>query len=190
MPGQKSSATKTVHFEVNLDESDEGELEGGPGSVDGSDSEAEEEGEPEEFFDVLDILDGRADPLSDDEPPAVASRDDRISHASSNEEETDDDEGDQTMDLEPQDQFAPSDDEAEIDALQNLGQFISNLDSSTKRKNSEDDGTTAAADNVPRKKRKLLKERNEAGAENEFAASGELEFSSRNIPLYPNNGAL
>ena len=175
MPKQKPSATKTVHFEVNLDESDEGELEDGPSDVVGLGSEVEEEGEPEEFFDVLDIIDGRADPLSDDGPPVTPSHQNEASHASSDEEETDDDE-DQGVTPEPEDQLMPSDDEADVDALQNLGQFISNLDSSTKRKTSEADGAAVTEDNAPRKKRKLLKERNEAGAENEFAASGELEI--------------
>ena len=87
------------------------------------------------------------------------------------------------MDPEPVDQFTPSDDEADVDALQNLGQFISNLDSSAKRKTSEGEGAAVVEDNPPRKKRKLLKERNEAGAENEFAASGELKFDHCSIPL-------
>ena len=177
-PKQKFSAPKTVHFEVNLDESDERGLEDDPSGAEGPGSDMEEEGEPDEFFDVLDILDGRADPLSDDEPPPAPSRQNETSHVSSDEEEEemDDSEDDQDMAPEPEDQFMPSDNEADVDALQNLGQFISNLDSSTKRKTSEDDGTIVAEDNVPRKKRKLLKEQNEAGAENEFAASGELEL--------------
>ena len=180
-PKQGPSATKTVHFEVNLDESDEGELEDSLSGTEGSDSEVEEEGEPDEFFDVLDILDGRADPLSDEEPPVAPSREKQTSRVSSDEdeeeEEADDDGDDQDMVLEPGDQFIPSDDEADVDALQNLGHFISNLDSSAKRKTSEDEGAAVAEDNAPRKRRKLLKERNEAGAENEFAASGKLELS-------------
>ena len=162
--------------------------------TEGSDSEAEEEGEPDEFFDVLDILDGRADPLSDEEPPAVPSREKQTSRASSNEDEeeevADSDGGDQDMDPGLEDQFIPSEDEADVDALQNLGQFISNLDSSAKRKTSEDGGAAVAEDNAPRKKRKLLKERNEAGAENEFAASGKLEFNLCTIPLHSNNYIL
>lgn len=194
-PKRGPSATRTVHFEVNLDESDEGGLEDSPSDKEGSDSEVEEEGEPDEFFDVLDILDGRADPLSDEEPPAAPSIEKQASHASpgedeEEEEEADDDGDDQDMDLGPRDQLAPSDDGADVDALQNLGQFISNLDSSAKRKISEDEGAAVTEDNVPRKKRKLLKERNEAGAENEFAASGKLEFDLCGIPLHSDNCAL
>lgn len=138
-----------------------------------SDSELEEEGEPDEFFDVLDILDGRTEPLGDDEPPTAPPRQNETSHApSDNEEEADDDEDDQDMDPEPEDQLVPSDDEADVGALQNLGRLISNLDSSGKRKTPEGEGAAVAEDNAPRKKRKLLKECNEAGAENEFAASG------------------
>lgn len=190
-PAKKSkrgpSATKTVHFEVNLDESDEGEPKGGLSSTGGSDSEVEEEGEPDEFFDVLDILDGRVDPLSDEELPSAPSCEKKASLASSDkeeeEEEADNDGDDQDMDPEPGDQFTPSDNEADADALQNLGQFISNLDSSTKRKTSEDEGIAVAGDNAPRKRRKLLKERNEAGAENEFAAPGKFGFHLCSILL-------
>lgn len=159
----------------------------------GSDNEVEEEGRPDEFFDVLDILDGRADPLSDDEPSAPPPRQDEISHASSDEQEEEqeaDDDGDQDMGAEEAGQFAPSDDETDVDALDDLGQFISNLDPSTKRKNSEDDGVIEAEGNAPRKKRKLLKERNEAGAENEFAASGEPESDLCGIPLHSNTWVL
>lgn len=154
---------------------DEGELEHCPSGTGGSEIEVEEEGEPDEFFDVLDILDGRADPPSDDDLPPAPSREKQPSCGLSDEDE----EGEQTdededMDPEPGDQFAPSDDEADVDALQHLGQFISGLDSSAKRKTSEDGGVAVSEDNVPRKKRKLFKERNEACAENEFAPSGEL----------------
>ena len=186
-PKRGPSAKRAVHFEVNLDESDEGEPGDSPSGKEGSDSEVEEEGEPDEFFDVLDILDGRADPLSDEEPPAAPSREKKASNASSDEDEEEeerDDDGDyQDMDLGLGDQLMPSDQEADVDALQNLGQFISNLDSSAKRKTSEHEGAAVAEQNVPRKKRKLLKERNEAGAENEFAASGKLDSDLCSIPF-------
>ena len=183
-PKLKPSATKTVHFEVNLDEDDEGELEGGPSNMDNPHGELEEEGEPDEFFDVLDVLDGRAEPLSDDEPPAAHVRPNETSRASSNEEEgADDNEDDQDLDPEPEDQLMPSDNEADVGALQTLGQFISNLDSSSKRKTSEDEGVAVGENIAPRKKRKLLKERNEAGTENEFAASGGVGSDLYGIPL-------
>jgi len=177
----KPSASKTDHFEVNLDEGDEGRLEGGPSDVEVSHSELEEEGEPDEFFDVLDILDGHVEPLSDDEPPAAPPRQNETSRVSSDEED------DQDMDPNLEDQFMPSDDEADVGALKNLGQFISNLDSSSKRKSSGGEGVAVAEDNVPRKKRKLLKERNEAGAENEFAASGGVGSHLYGIPPYSDN---
>ena len=177
-PKRKSSVTKTVHFEVNLDESDEGEPGHGPGNSGGSDSEMEEEGEPNEFFDILDVLDGRADPLSDGEPSIAPSHKNETSQIFSAEEDgeeeaNDDDEYHQDMDTGEADQFAPSDDEVDMNALHSLGRFVSDLDSSTKRKTSEGEGAVVTEDNAPRKKRKLLKERNEARAENEFSASGE-----------------
>lgn len=150
----------------------------------GSYNEVEEEGEQDEFFDVLDILDGRADPFNDDEPSVTPPLKNETLHPpkeGEEDQEVDDDGNDHKMDTEA-DQLTPSDDDADVDALHNLGQFISNLDSSAKRKNSEDEGITAVENNVPRKKRKLLKEHNEAGAENEFAASGKLGFGHHSIP--------
>ncbi|KAF9650064.1 Utp14-domain-containing protein [Thelephora ganbajun] len=187
-PKRKSSVVKTVHFEVNLDESDKGELGDDPSGTGGSESEVEEEGEPDEFFDILDILDGRADPLSDEELSAASSRENEVSHAVSDEEEEEqgvDDDEDHDMDPELADQFTPSDDEEDVNALHNLGEYISNLDPSAKRKTSEDEGVAVAEDDAPRKKRKLLKERSEAGAENEFAASGQskLNFEDLLAPL-------
>ena len=136
----------------------------------------EEEGEPDEFFDVLDILDGRADLPDDDESPVAPPRTNEALHPSFSEEEQEEEvdhgEGDHDMDAEEAERLTPSDDEADVDALYSLGQIISNLDSSVKRKNTED--VPVAEIDVPRKKRKLLKERNEAGAEDEFAAAGEL----------------
>ena len=133
----------------------------------------EEEGQPSDFLDVLDILDGRADPLSDDEPSVAPPPKDNVLRDFSDEgQEMTDDESDHDMDIEGVDQFMPSGDEGDVEALDNLGQFISNLDPSNKRKTSEGEGAGVAEGDVPRKKRRLFKERNEAGAENEFVASG------------------
>lgn len=188
------SATKIVHSEVNLDENDEGELEEGLDNSEGSYDKVEEEGKPDEFFDVLDILDGRADQFNDDEPSVTLSRTNEILHISSDgeeeqEQDVDDEGGDHDMDAEGTNQLTPSDDEADVEALHTLGQYISNLDPSAKRKFSEGEGA-AVAENVPHKKRKILKERNEAGAENEFAASGELEYDQHNILPRSDSSAL
>ena len=182
-------------MEVNLEESDGGDLEDGLNNSDGSCSQVEEDGEPDEFFDVLDILDGRADPFND-ESPATPSGEGKSLHASSEEEEQEEevdyDGGHHDMDTEEVDQLTPSDDEAEVDALHRLGQFVSGLDSSGKRKISEGEGVGMAENNTPYKKRKLLllKERNEAGAENEFAVSGELEYDQRDVPPHYDTSAL
>jgi U3 small nucleolar RNA-associated protein 14 len=163
-------------------------------NAEGSHSEVEEEGEHNEFFDVLDILDGRADPINDDEPSVAPPPNNEILRDSSEEgeqeQEVDSDGDDHYMDTEVANPLTPSDDEVNVDALHNLDQFISNLDSSSKRKNAEDEGKTVAENNVPRKKRRLLKERNEAGAENEFAASGELEYDQCSISPHSDTSAL
>lgn len=149
---------------------------------DGSYGEGEEEGEPDEFFDVLDILDGRAGSISEDEPSVTSSHKNEVLHASSEGQDVDGDADGHNMDSDEAGQLTSSDDEADVFALHNLGQFISDLDSSAKRKNLEGEGVAVAAHDVSRKKRRLLKEFNETCEENEFAASGELSMT--NVPFY------
>ncbi|KIJ34524.1 hypothetical protein M422DRAFT_263301 [Sphaerobolus stellatus SS14] len=65
----------------------------------------------------------------------------------------------------------PSDDEhfTDDEALNNLDAFVSSLDRGKKRKAEDDDAQPKDVGSVPRKRR-LLKARTEAGAENEFGA--------------------
>lgn len=69
------------------------------------------------------------------------------------------------------DPFIPSDGENENltadEALDNLDAFVSSLDVGKKRKTQEDDTEVADSTPAPRKRR-MLKERTEAGPEGEF----------------------
>ena len=122
---------------------------------DGDDEEDDEEEEVvveegDEFVDLVDILDGKVD--DEDGGDAELSDQDSSSNSDSASEENLD--------------FDPSDDEEMPDALDHLNDFVSSLDfTSSKRKATEDPITDTRA-----RKRRLVKERTEAGAENEFRA--------------------
>lgn len=126
---------------------------------------------------MLDVLDGRGEPdLGEEEGTGSSRRDDagRVEHEMGGmEDEVDEnedeesEEDDEDEDVNEDDGMELSADEADDDspeALDSLGKFISSLDTGTKRK-AEDAGLE-----VPRRKRRVIQERTEAGAENEFAA--------------------
>jgi U3 small nucleolar RNA-associated protein 14 len=148
--------------------------------------EEEEEGDDDEFFDVLDVLDGRGDigTGSGDEsaakPKSAQASTSQVDAEPPTYEEMEQDEGEDSEedseeedDDEPQDQdmtFDPSDDEEAPEALDQLNDFVSSLDvTAKKRKAPEEDGASTSADARARKRR-FLKERTEAGDENEFRA--------------------
>ncbi|KAK0220989.1 Utp14-domain-containing protein [Armillaria nabsnona] len=162
-------AVRFADVDLNEDE-DVGEEE-----KDGSDVDEDEEGEDDEFIDVLDILDGRGEPdnSTDNEAQPSSSKKPRLpnpAHARENAEERDTDEEEEEEESDEEDPFTPSDeDEAAPEALENLQNFISTLDtSSKKRKPSAEDLPVDA----PPRKRRILKERTEAGEENEFRTHG------------------
>lgn len=158
--------------EVDLNE-DEDANESQQASEDASmgendeDEEEEEEGEDDEFFDVLDVLDGRGklEEDSDEESGArpridVQNPTEAIDADEDGEDEDDDAENDASADSEDDEPMDTS-----PEALNNLQNFISALDPAGKKRKAPTDETST----VPRKRR-LIKERTEAGAENEFRA--------------------
>lgn len=136
-------------------------------SLDSNDSDdEEEEGDPSEFIDILDILDGRGDPVDDEDHTTKPSIDvDPASDADSEEDQEDEEEEDDDEEFKGISIDADEDGDAPEDALDSLNTFVNSLSSSSKRK-AEDADTEK-----PRKRRSVLKERTEAGAENEFLAS-------------------
>ena len=134
--------------EVDLNEDDE-DMEKNSSEK----SEDEESGEDEEFIDVLDILDGRAN-VEDTEEGSDASK--AVQH--------------HNEDILPSD-----DDETLPEALDELHNFISALDTTApkKRKAPDSDAPPSQIDSERSRKhrRVALKERTEAGPENEFHPS-------------------
>jgi len=147
------------------------------GEADSDEEEGEESGADDEFFDVLDILDGRAEPPSfsnDEKEDSNVSKPKTTPKATEPSSPNSDDngsksEGDDESGEDDQISISLSDAEEEaVGALDDLQNFISSLDpsSGSKRKamTSEDDRN---APTQP-KKRRIIKERTEAGAESEF----------------------
>ena len=176
----------------------EGEASGIGSHEDEEDSEVEEEeeaGDPSDFIDVLDVLDGRGLPESEDEGAGSSQKAESSKEghavirdlAESDEKEDEDDEDEAEAVSDDDEEFDAEDDvsqeesnhhvsaseeedEAEDpDALASLQTFIAGLDAGQKRKAPEDE-TVVSQEEKKVKKRKFLKERTEAGAENEFAA--------------------
>ena len=155
-------------MDVNLNEDDDEDVRM-------DDQESEEDGEEDEEeegdIDLLDVLDGKGDVnINSDEPS---------SHSPKFEDQVDRDEGkaeisdhsgsgsDSSVAEDGLD-FDPSDDEEVPEALDQLNNFISTLDvTSKKRKAAEDPDATT---NTRARKRRLAKEKTEAGLENEFRA--------------------
>jgi U3 small nucleolar RNA-associated protein 14 len=170
-------------------------------SADDSDGE-EEEGEDDEFIDLLDVLDGKGevDNGSDTEtlpkpstktikrPTSRVSDEDNNQLGDRGEEDEeiveDESEEDESEEESDDDKFrlSPSDSEdVAPEALDELQNFISKLDpSAKKRKAPADSEGTQALDQSRKQRRVTIKERTEAGAENEFRAqtSGALRYFS------------
>ena len=137
---------------------------------DDSEEEEEEEGDDNEFVDLLDVLDGKGgiDTTSDSENPA---KNPSLEIDDKDEEDAEDSSSNSGSASEEKLDFDPSDDEEMPEALDQLDNFVSNLDvTSTKRKATEDPSEVGAGTDTRARKRRLVKERTEAGAENEFRA--------------------
>ena len=193
-PKRKTAGkARAVHFadvDLNEDSVDEAEVHAEDELASGeSDEEEEEEGDPSEFVDVLDVLDGRGEPDSGDDMgeverggqvSATVNRrkaedeevdkgdvdDDMEGSADDSDEQSDEEEGGNIVSA-SEDEGGEGDDSA----LQELENFVSGLDAGQKRKAPDEDDAQDGGDSKPARKRRLLRERTEAGAENEFAAA-------------------
>lgn len=127
----------------------------------GDEEDEEESGEDDEFINVLDILDGRGEPLDDDEDaPPILPQQRPVSPAEESDEEMEEEEEDDRISI----SLSDAEDEA-VGALDDLQTFISSLDpasSSTKKRKASGDEPDQP------KKRRTIKERTEAGTESEF----------------------
>lgn len=182
-----------LNEDEEMQEVEEGHLDNEEEEEDDDDEEEEEEeeGEDDEFIDVLDVLDGRGE--IDDESnvvdrprPTIEERGRSFFETGDGDDHEDDREGGENTDSDDSMEdpsaddddddvvFAPSDTEdAPPEALDVLQNFISALSPLSKKRKAFDDADTSSSALVARsrKQRRLsLKERTEAGVENEFRA--------------------
>lgn len=192
---KKSSAKKSkgsVRFaEVDLNEDED--MGGGSDSRSESGNseeteEEEEEGDDDEFLDVLDVLDGRGEPdfgddegaksrphgNSDVESPKRDKKQGLQEDSGEGSEEGSEEEGSEEEENEEESNISGSeDDEADVSALDSLGTFVNSLEVGGKRKAEDDEGQNEEPGELPvqvKKKKRILKDRTEGGAENEFGA--------------------
>ena len=135
---------------VNLDEDEDMAL-----AEEDEDEDEDEEGDSGEFIDLLDVLDGKATTDDDEKRPKSKFPEDEA-------ENSDEEKNNQNA-------FAASDDEDLPEASDEFQKFIAGLDTTAKkRKADETDGESAKASRS--RKKRLITERTEAGAEDEFRA--------------------
>lgn len=134
--------------------------------------EDEEEGDPGEFIDLLDVLDGKGEidmGSDDDKRPKHPRQKDSEDEASEDEEQEGEEE--ESEEEEHNDPLSASDDDEAPEASEEFQKFISTLDPTTKkRKADEAESTDGPAKDTRSRKRRLIAERTEAGAEDEFRA--------------------
>lgn len=141
------------------------------GQLEEADDEDEEmeDGDAENFFDVLEVFDGKAD-AEDDAPAKQATEKTRgpTLNVSGEASESEDDRMSEDDHDEEENAVSASEDETSPEALAELEDFLSKLDpAEDKKRKSNDVSTTQSAP----KKRRLIQERTEAGAEGEFGVS-------------------
>ncbi|KAJ3767843.1 Utp14-domain-containing protein [Lentinula raphanica] len=189
----KKASKRSVKFadvDLNEDDDDDGRIQ--EHEQGNSESEEEEEsGEDDEFIDVLDILDGKGEPLNDEDndppPPPTQLRNGPSSDEEMDDRENEDRGGDEEEaeeeDEDEDDKISISLSEAEDEAagaLDDLQTFVSSLNPSSsishKRKPDEEP-------DQPRKRR-FIKERTETGPESEFRTqSSGLSLNDLLAPL-------
>ncbi|KAG2751834.1 Utp14-domain-containing protein [Suillus brevipes Sb2] len=127
-----------------------------------------EDGDAENFFDVLEVFDGKAD--AEDDAPAKQVTEIRglTSNVSGEASESEDDRMSEDDHDNEENAVSASEDETSPEALAELEDFLSKLDPAEDKKRKSNDVSTSQS--AP-KKRRLMQERTEAGAEGEFGVS-------------------
>ncbi|TFY83338.1 hypothetical protein EWM64_g669 [Hericium alpestre] len=184
-PKKKQGKAHAVHFaDVDLNEDCDAEEDDIPANdQNSSEEEEEEEGDPDEFIDALDILDGHGEANFGDDDEAEGREGAEKEQGGSAEDSESEDEQDEEGPAADEDISLSGDEqETDADALDGLGNFISTLETSKKRK--AEDGPPV--EDAARRKRRIIHERTEGGAENEFAAqagSSMLDLDDLLAPL-------
>ncbi|KAJ8688848.1 hypothetical protein PTI98_013593 [Pleurotus ostreatus] len=182
-PKKKSGAARRagkVRFAgVDLNEDD---VEASAHEGTSEDEEDEEDGDPSDFIDILDVLDGKGevDTGSDagDEDRSAGPAGSHLATHRHSADESDSPDSASEEEARSMDDDAPgitiSDDEDDTmdttEALDNLQNFVTNLGGLESPKGIAKRKGDASQNPQPAKRRHIIKERTEAGAENEFGA--------------------
>jgi U3 small nucleolar RNA-associated protein 14 len=174
--------------DVDLDEDEDEPSASKSKDEGGEELDSEEEGEDDEFIDLLDVLDGKGEidmPSDDDKvkkPSIRCSEPSSFENDDSHDQGSEESEGEMSEDGESSGEedeeedgddgeenemhIAASDEEGQgEDALDDLQNFVSNLDTTAPQKRKATDDT----DETPReRKRRVIREKTETGAEDEF----------------------
>ncbi|KAG5724388.1 hypothetical protein E4T56_gene16087 [Termitomyces sp. T112] len=188
-PRAKKPSVRFVEVDMNEEEGGEEEEQVKGLAWDRGDDEEEdeeEEGDSDEFIDILDVLDGRGEVDWNSDNEATTKHSERNRGTRSQPRDTDEDEEreeegeidkemresdseEDASDEEEKFAFTPSDTEdVEPDALVDLQNYISTLDTTAKKRKVSEDDTSVGVERTRKQRRVTLKERTEAGAENEF----------------------
>jgi U3 small nucleolar RNA-associated protein 14 len=162
--------------DVDLNEDDDETVKPQKGSEAESSEEEEESGDDDEFIDLLGVLDGKGeiDMPSDDEPttgdypkpaPIRMNRDSDVEMEEGHEDEEVDEEDDEEPSEDEDLRITASDDENDPAAgdLDNLQSFVESLDTKSQKRKADDEGQP-----VQKRKRRMIREITETGAEDEF----------------------
>lgn len=138
------------------------------------DNEEEQEGDDDEFIDLLDVLDGKGGTSleSDGEGTSKSKGQDSSDIARSEEIEQEDGSSSESEVQEDEDEemaFIPSDDDESPDALNQLNDFVSGLNTTSKKRKLDEVSSAVDRPQSERvRKRRIIQEKTEAGEENEF----------------------
>ena len=153
--------------------------------VDDEDEDEELEGDDDEFINLVDVLDGKTDADMGDDgsttlkhslTKATKSTRESVAEDEDVDEESEGVEAESSSAEEAKLDFTPSDDEAAPEALDELENFITSLETSDKKRKDLPDSNASTSQEPKRKKRQIIRERTEAGTENEFRAQASSTF--------------
>lgn len=153
--------------------------------VDDEDEDEEMEGDDGEFINLVDVLDGETDADTGNDgsttskhslTKATKSTRESVAEVEDVDEESEGVEEESSSAEEAKLDFTPSDDEAAPEALDELENFITSLETSDKKRKDHPDSKASTSQEPKRKKRQTIRERTEAGTENEFRAQASGTF--------------
>ncbi|KAH6911086.1 Utp14-domain-containing protein [Coprinopsis sp. MPI-PUGE-AT-0042] len=192
---QKKQKDRAVRFaDVDLNEDDDVPIQQQKDS-----GKKRKSGDDDEFIDLLGVLDGKGEidmpsddePTTGDSPKPTTARIDQNSDVEMEGEEEEDEEDDDEVSGDEDIRITASDDEDDLAKgnLDDLQSFVESLDIKSQKRKADDEGQP-----VQRRKRRMIREVTETGAEDEFrvTTSGDAKLNLDDFlgPLSGQSSAL